>query len=136
MPQVVIENPIINSPFREPDKHFRFGDEGITNEIVNERRSSSYFIPIARPKKSGNQLSLPGDWLGDRVQENPFINEIRGKVGTWRKGGYVGITGTTRRLLDYWTREGRERRLFFCQLEAVNPPFTLLKLLRNTVTSP
>jgi hypothetical protein len=26
--QVVIENPIINSPFDEPNRHFRFDDEG------------------------------------------------------------------------------------------------------------
>jgi len=32
--QVVIENPVINSPFREPDRHFRFTDEGITNEVI------------------------------------------------------------------------------------------------------
>lgn len=37
MPQVVIENPVINSPFAEPQRHFRFSDEGITNEIVNTR---------------------------------------------------------------------------------------------------
>jgi type III restriction enzyme len=30
MNQVVIENPIINSPFDEPARHFRFTDEGIT----------------------------------------------------------------------------------------------------------
>ncbi len=29
MPNVVIEQPIINSPFTEPDRHFRFTDEGI-----------------------------------------------------------------------------------------------------------
>ena len=29
MSQVVIENPIINSPFDEPTRHFRFSDEGI-----------------------------------------------------------------------------------------------------------
>jgi hypothetical protein len=34
MRQVVIENPIINSPFVEPTRHFRFSDEGITNEEV------------------------------------------------------------------------------------------------------
>jgi len=34
MSQVVIENPIINSPFDEPTRHFRFSDEGITDEIV------------------------------------------------------------------------------------------------------
>jgi len=45
MSQVVIENPIINSPFDEPTRHFRFSDEGITNEIDNGRRTSSYFAP-------------------------------------------------------------------------------------------
>ncbi len=30
MSQVVIENPIINSPFEEPTRHFKFDDEGIT----------------------------------------------------------------------------------------------------------
>jgi hypothetical protein len=39
MNQVVIENPIINSPFDEPMRHFRFSDEGITNEIVDGRRT-------------------------------------------------------------------------------------------------
>ncbi len=51
MQQVVIENPILNSPFKEPSQHFRFSDEGITNDIVESRRVSSYFIPIAKPKK-------------------------------------------------------------------------------------
>ena len=44
--QVVIENPVINSPFAEPQRHFRFSDEGISNEIVAQRRESAYFIPI------------------------------------------------------------------------------------------
>jgi type III restriction enzyme len=34
MPPVVIENPILNSPFDEPRRHFRFGEEGITSEVV------------------------------------------------------------------------------------------------------
>ncbi len=29
MPPVVIENPIINSPFAEPHRHFRFGPDGM-----------------------------------------------------------------------------------------------------------
>ena len=44
MSQVVIENPVINSPFCEPTRHFRFTDEGITNEIENGRRISSYLV--------------------------------------------------------------------------------------------
>ena len=43
MPDTIIENPILNSPFREPDRHWRFTDEGITNEIVATRRASAYF---------------------------------------------------------------------------------------------
>ncbi len=31
MPPVSIENPILNSPFAEPTRHFRF-DDGITNK--------------------------------------------------------------------------------------------------------
>jgi type III restriction enzyme len=41
-----IENPILNSPFDEPRRHFRFDENGITDQIVAERRASSYFIPI------------------------------------------------------------------------------------------
>src|SRR5208283_3053565 len=63
MTQVVIENPIINSPFEEPTRHFRFNDEGITNEEVHGRRTSSYFIPIAKPrKKSKQQLQFDTEW--------------------------------------------------------------------------
>jgi hypothetical protein len=29
----LIDDPILNSPFREPTRHFKFDDEGITNEI-------------------------------------------------------------------------------------------------------
>lgn len=117
--QVVIENPIINSPFENPKRHFRFSDEGITNEIVEERRVSSYFIPIAKPKKKSTQLSFETEWTEDRIQENKFINEVRASITKWRVGGYLGITRTTRSLLDYWSNPYRERRLFFCQIEAL-----------------
>lgn len=60
MKQVVIENPVINSPYFEPTRYFRFSDDGITDEMVEARRISSYFIPIAKPKEKGKsaQLSL------------------------------------------------------------------------------
>ncbi len=46
MPPVVIENPILNSPFGEPERHFRFSDDGITDEVAEGRRESGYFLPI------------------------------------------------------------------------------------------
>ena len=119
MSQVVIENPVINSPYHEPARHFRFGDEGITDDIVDGRRSSSYFVPIARPRKRGGQLAFETEWIQERIQENKLINEIRGRVGLWRQGGYLGVTPTTARLLAYWTNPDREKKLFFCQIEAL-----------------
>ena len=120
MTQVVIENPVLNSPFEEPKRHFRFTEDGITDEISEERRISQYFVPIPRPKKkSAKQLSFETEWTADRVEENKDINRIRERVALWRKGGYVGITKTTSRLLEYWKREDRESRLFFCPIEAL-----------------
>ena len=86
MSQVVIENPIINAPFDEPTCHFRFNDEGITDEIVDGRRSSSYFVPIARPKKKGSkQLQFDTEWTQDRIEENKLVNDIRRRIGLrWR----------------------------------------------------
>ncbi|MDV2989180.1 MAG: DEAD/DEAH box helicase family protein [Dehalogenimonas sp.] len=119
MTQVVIENPVLNSAFIEPVRHFRFSSEGITDEVIESRRISTYFVPIARPKSKGKQLAFGTEWTEERIQENEFINRVRGRVSVWRKGGYVGITTATRRLLEYWTNPERERKLFFCQIEAL-----------------
>ncbi len=115
MKQVVITNPVLNSPYDEPTQHFRFDDDGITDEIATEAASvSSYFIPIARPKKKGKQSTLfETEWTQDRIEENKLVNDIRQRVAQWRKGGYVGVTPTTSRLLQYWTDPDREKKLFF-----------------------
>ena len=36
----VIENPVLNSPYKEPTRHFRFSDEGKTSEIVEAIRET------------------------------------------------------------------------------------------------
>ena len=130
--QVVIENPILNSPFEESRRHFRFTDDGITNEIIEQRRVSSYFIPIAKPRKRGGQLAFDTEWTQDRVEENVFINRVRARVALWRQGGYLGITRTTRRLLDYWKRADRARRLFFCQIEALETIIYIAEVARKS----
>ncbi|MBA3725545.1 MAG: DEAD/DEAH box helicase family protein [Armatimonadetes bacterium] len=119
MPDVVIEHPIINPPFEEPKRHYKFARNGITEEIVHKRRPSSYFMPIATSRKKSKQLVLDTEWTDDRVEKNENINRIRERVGLWRKGGYAGITPTTRRLLEYWTNPDRDKPLFFCQIEAL-----------------
>ena len=132
MSQVVIENPIINAPFDEPTRHFRFTDEGITDEIDDVRRSSSYFVPIAKPKKKGTkQLLFDTEWTQDRLEENRLVNDIRRRVALWRQGGYVGVTPTTTRLIDYWTAPTREKKLFFCQNEALETAIYITEVARK-----
>ncbi len=131
MKQVVIENPVINSPYDEPKRHFKFTEEGITDEIIEGiRRPSSYFIPIARPRSRGRQaqLHLDTEWTEDRLKENDEINRIRARVAVWRKGGYVGVTKTTSRLLEYWNNPDREKKLFFCQIEALETAIYLAEV--------
>jgi len=131
MKQAIIENPVINSPFEKPQRHFCFTEEGITDEIVEDRRSSAYFVPIPPPKKKGKQIALFTQWTKDRVEENKFINRVREVVDRWRKGRYVEITRTTGRLLDYWKAPERERKLFFCQVEALETAIYITEVARK-----
>jgi type III restriction enzyme len=119
VPPAVIENPILNGPYDEPSRHFRFDEQGITGDIVSGRRESGYFLPIATPRKKSGQLKFETEWTEDRYQSSPRINRIRGRVAQWRAGGHVGCTRTTDRLLQYWTDQAREKPLFFCQIEAL-----------------
>ncbi|HYI14136.1 MAG TPA: DEAD/DEAH box helicase family protein, partial [Thermomicrobiales bacterium] len=129
MPQVVIENPILNSPFVEPHRHFQFSNEGITNQVVEERRHSSYFVPIPKAKsRTSKQLAFETEWTQERIEENRFINRVRERVALWRLGGYQGVTSTTRRLLEHWQQPERERRLFFCQIEALETAIYLTEV--------
>ena len=57
--RVVIANPIINSPFEAPRLHFRFSEEGITDEIVLGREliltsSSRVFVERSAPTGRGD----------------------------------------------------------------------------------
>ena len=128
MPKVAIENPILNSPFEEPTRHFDFDEDGITDRVVDSRRISSYFVPIPKPKKKGKQLELETEWTADRIEENKFINDIRRAVARWRMSNYAGVTATTRQLLQYWSDQDRDRRLYFCQFEALETAIWLAEV--------
>ena len=96
--QVIIENPILNSPFDEPTRHFRFTEDGIADDIAQARRVSAYFVPVPRPRKGGRTQSLfDTEWTEDRLKENTFINEVRNRVTTWWARGHPGITRASHR---------------------------------------
>jgi len=45
-----VKSSILNSPYKEPKLHFKSDEKGITNEVVESRRPSSFFIPVPRAK--------------------------------------------------------------------------------------
>ena len=51
------------------------------------------------------------EWTRDRIEENQFINSVRGRVRAWRDGGYLGVTPVTLQLLRYWNNPEREKKL-------------------------
>ena len=90
MADVVIENPVINSPYDEPTRHFRFGEEGITNEIVEGNGDQSVFHADPAAPKKRSQLSFRHgvDARSDRGEQvhQPGAGEVGrgGGAGTWR----------------------------------------------------
>ncbi|OWK41025.1 Type III restriction-modification enzyme, helicase subunit [Fimbriiglobus ruber] len=133
MPPVVIENPILNSPFAEPTRHYRFDDnDQITDVIEPGRRVSSYFLPIAAPKKKTRQLTIDSLIPEEQRLESDHVNRIRASVARWRNVGWPDTTPVTKALLDHWTAEDRYRRLFFCQIEALETLIFVAEVAKQT----
>ena len=109
-----VERPILCSPYKEPDQHWKY--DTLTGAARKEpgRRPASYWYKTERTGTA--QLSF----LGQEQQDDlPLPNLLRDDVRRWREADYRGATLATRELLRHWAREDRERRLFFCQREAV-----------------
>src|SRR4051794_24211087 len=115
-----VDNPVINSPFDEPGQQFQLNDDGQpTGLLLSGRRPSIQVVPVPAAKRKVKQGELE---LGDAeqtIKQNQLVNEIRERVAVWRSAGRPKTTPETKRLLDHWSREDRARRLFFCQVEAL-----------------
>jgi type III restriction enzyme len=104
-----VAEPILNSPYDEPDRYWHL-QQGAAPELREGRRPAGYFY---RDPRADDQGSARGDWI-----ELELVNLVRNRVASWRESGYPGSTRTTLELLRYWRRDGRRHRLFFAQLEA------------------
>ncbi len=134
MPAITIENPILNKPFSVPTRHYAFDANGFPTGIEAGRRPSSYLVPIARPKKLGKGAAGIFDDLPEEatVEQNAEINQIRARVSAWRDDGYKHVTPTSRMLLRHWQDEGRYRKLFFCQIEALETIIFIVEAAAQT----
>ena len=113
-----VPNPILNSPYDEPAWHW-ISKTGVPAEQRAGRREAGYFYRDPKAPTNGGEASAKprGIWV-----ELELVNRIRQRLAEWRPlalRGEGGVTRTTQELLNYWRREGRQQRLFFAQLEAV-----------------
>ncbi|MGA2705606.1 MAG: type III restriction endonuclease subunit R, partial [Isosphaeraceae bacterium] len=105
-----VPQPILNSPFDAPAEHWHIV-EGEPPTRVQGRRKAIYFYRDPKAKVAQGQVS------GVPV-ELDLVNLVRERLDKWRAEGYPGVTRTTLELLQWWTREGRGKPLFFAQREA------------------
>ena len=111
MPRATIDRLIVNSPYKEPAKHWSYDRKTRLFDLVDGRRPAGYVVASSDSKAFDD----PGVFV-----EIPLVNRIRSRIRAWREAGYPGVTGITKRLLEHWTdpEEFNSRRFFFCQLEA------------------
>jgi type III restriction enzyme len=107
-----VEQPILNSPFREPAEHWQI-EEGKAPLRAQGRRKAGYFYRDPRGEEPEPGQAARGDWV-----ELELVNLIRERLATWRETEYAGASRTTLDLIRHWRRDGRERPLFFAQIEA------------------
>jgi type III restriction enzyme len=103
---------IINSPYVEPQQYWEYIRE--TREFILQegRRPAGYVVA----SESSKSFDDPGTFI-----EIDLVNTIRPRIKKWREDGYPGVTGITKRLLQHWQdpEERKDRRFFFCQIEAI-----------------
>jgi type III restriction enzyme len=107
-----IDKLIINSPHQEPQQHWFYDRENRNFFIKEGRRPAGYVMATPNSKAFDD----PGIFV-----EIDIVNKIRPRVIAWKEAGYPGVTGITKRLLEHWQdpEECKDRRFFFCQLEAI-----------------
>ncbi|MEX1129529.1 MAG: hypothetical protein WEB50_13260, partial [Vicinamibacterales bacterium] len=112
MAEFEVPQPIICSPFEEPERHWHLEEGGAPTEPTPGRRPAHYFY--REPGRETDEGAPTGTLI-----ELKLVNLVRNRVKAWRGDGYPGVTATTLELLNYWRRDGRAFRPFFAQLEAV-----------------
>src|SRR5437660_1023824 len=142
------EQPILNSPYEYPARHWELDDQGQpTQQIIESRRTAQFITPIPKPRKRRGAVEQQrmvldeGAGVSTDRQEydpTPVINELRYRVNRWRDlkdPGAWGVTPETARLLQHWRHHAFAGvRPFFCQVEAVETAIWLTEVAPETKT--
>ncbi len=132
--------PILNSPYEYPLRHWELDDEGQpTQQILENRRSTRFITPIPKPRKhKGKKIQQTlfdvGELRSHTQQYDPtsIINELRQCIDEWRSRANPAdwqVSPETTRLLQHWRHHPFNAiRPFFCQIEAVETAIWLTEV--------
>jgi type III restriction enzyme len=136
------EQPILNSPYEYPARHWELDETGQpTQHVIEMRRRADFITPIPKPRRrrsNGAQATLAlEDRTGVSTAEQKYdltalINDVRLHVDEWRKLPNPRdwhVTPETARLLQHWRlHDFGSIRPFFCQVEAVETAIWLTEV--------
>ncbi|MDG1078295.1 MAG: DEAD/DEAH box helicase family protein [Planktotalea sp.] len=137
------EEPILNSPYLVPGKHWELdGDGRPTDKIIEKRRGFALIsaTPSSRSVRSSNQSEMSLNTTGLDSEDMAYgvtetVNEMRYQVDAWRNLRNPNdwqFSPVTQRLLQHWQKiqkdETQAIRPFFCQLEAVETAIWLAEV--------
>jgi len=117
-----VDNPILCPPYSEPNDHWIYDKEGRASH-AGIRRPASYWYKTERTGSAQQTL-----FQEEERDDLPLVNLLRDDVRRWREANYRGASNVSQELLRFWSNPKRERRLFFCQLEAVETMIYLAEL--------
>ena len=122
------EQPILNSPYAYPARHWELEGGVPTDRLVESRRRAEYISPALPTRREQQQAAMVVGAAEYSTAEQEYewaagnINLIRDRVNAWRKlpnPNDWGVTAETRRLLQHWrSYDFPHQRPFFCQVEA------------------
>lgn len=97
-------DPILNSPYEKPSRHWELDKDGIpTQRELVGRRESRLITPIPKPRKHGNKeeqrvLEFEAQGLSETDQHHEVtqqVNSIRALMAEWRQAPENGKRSTS-----------------------------------------
>lgn len=136
------DQPILNSPYEYPGRHWELDESGQpTQKIIEKRRRADFITPIPKPKKRKSTGEQQGfvfdDGKGLSTEEQQYnqtsiITRLREHVERWRmipNPAQWKVTPETARLLQHWRHHPFNGiRPFFCQIEAIETAIWLTEV--------
>ena len=144
------KQPVLNSPYDAPSRHWRLdGDGQPTHEVVPSRRPADFVTPVPKPRGAGRRGTVVGSEqamlvldegrglsTADQQYLKDVINRVRDHVTRWRAipdPKDWRVTPETARILRHWrSHRFSGVRPFFCQVEAAETVVWFTEVAQRT----